>query len=214
MRFREGTPHLKKRPPGSFCVISRGGVDKVCLSFSAGPGSLHPFQLALAPSDTLAARPASGGSCAGCSRGPYRAYRGGGGGVGRPPWNPRSPAGSRALRRWRSADPAAAVLRVGLRRILSAALAGSGSLRHSCGPASLRRQLRCVSARWTGKGRPYRAYRGGGGGAGRPPWNPLSPAGSRALRWWRSADPAGAAGVGLRRCDLNGAPIVSCKMAA
>ncbi len=81
-------------------------------------------------------------------------------------------------------------------------------------PASLRRQLRWLRPQRRGKGWPYRDYRGGGGGAGRPSRNPRSPAGSRALRRWRSADPAGAAGVGLRRCDLNGAPIVSCKMAA
>ena len=32
----------------------------------------------------------------------------------------------------------------------------AGRLRHSCGPASLRRRLRCVSARWAGEGWPYR----------------------------------------------------------
>ncbi len=47
-----------------------GGAAGVCLrrilsAALAGPGSLHPFQLAPA-SDTIAARPASGGSCAGC----------------------------------------------------------------------------------------------------------------------------------------------------
>ena len=41
-------------------------------------------------------------------RKPYRAYRGRGGGVGRPPWNPRPTAQFAALRPWRS--PAGCVL--------------------------------------------------------------------------------------------------------
>ncbi len=55
------------------------------------------------------------------------------------------------------------------------------------GPANLRR----LQPQRRGIGWPYRAYRVGGGGVGRPPWNPLSTARSRALRWWRSADPVG-----------------------
>ena len=80
-----------------------------CRDFKPPP-SLAPASCSgaasCAASDTLAARPASGGG--GCEKGPYRAYRVGGGGVGHPSRNPRSPARSRALRRWRSADPAAA----------------------------------------------------------------------------------------------------------
>ena len=190
------------------CVLASGGSCRLRLRLRLGvsacwlaPAPSHP---AGAASDTIAARPASGGSCAGCDlnggeRGPYRGYRVGGGGVGRPSWNPRSWAGFRAWRRWRSV----AALCVGLRRILSAAaaaaagrvglLAGSGSLpsswrglRHYCGPASLRRQLRWLRPQRRGKrtvqGLSCRRWRC---------W-PSALESSflarfRAWRWWRSA---------------------------
>ena len=110
-----------------------------CRDFKPPP-SLAPASCSgaasCAASDTLAARPASGGG--GCEKGPYRAYRVGGGGVGHPSRNPRSPARSRALRRWRSADPAAVAARW-LRRILSAvkgAAAGSRLPSRPAAPAS------------------------------------------------------------------------------
>ncbi len=158
--------------PGGSCRL-RAGVRRL----APGSGSLQrcrPIQLA--PSSDTIAPPASlrrrvAARWEGKGR-PCRDYRGGGGGVGRPSWNPRSWAGFRAWRWWRCRPPflessflgriqgveaveVGGGLRVGLRRILSAALgvsagwllalsrpAGPGSIRHYCGPASLRRQLR------------------------------------------------------------------------
>ena len=92
VRFREGYPLLKKHPPGVLCAISGGGgVDKACLSCRlAGSGSLPSSWRGLrhycGPGQPPAVRV---GSMDGKGR-PYRGYRVGGGGVGRPPWNPRS----------------------------------------------------------------------------------------------------------------------------
>ena len=86
-------------------TIAARRFDKSCLSCWPALAPSIPSSW-LRPPTLLRPRPAAGGSCAGCGRGPYRGYRAGGGGVGRPSWNPRSPARSRALRRWRPADPA------------------------------------------------------------------------------------------------------------
>ena len=62
VRFREGYPLLKKHPPGVLCAIS-GGAGWIRLAYPVGwlaPAPSHP---AGAASDTIAARPASGGAC-------------------------------------------------------------------------------------------------------------------------------------------------------
>ena len=186
-------PPTLLRPGGSIRIAYPVGWPLLPPTVSA-----HPAGPA---SGTIAARPASGGSCAGCdlngggkrtvqglSWGRWRCWPSSlessflgriqgvevvevGGAAG---WPPANGVG------WLRLHP--------IRLALSPTLLRRGQPPAACGWGWLRPQRR-------GKGWPYRDYRGGGGGVGRPPWNPLS---------WADSGRGGGGGrrlgrVGLRR---------------